>query len=192
MLTAPCTLATKPDRAMPDAAATARAATYRDAMSRAVTGVSIVATAGSAGRFGMTVSAVTSVSAEPPLLLVCINRRSPLADAIVANGVFAVSLLSLDQRSLAESFAGGRLRGRAYDFELADWSQAEAGAPMLDSAVASFDCRLDRAFDAGTHRVFLGAVIDCRTSNATPLAYLQRAYGSAEPIASNPTSRATP
>ena len=163
---------------------------YRDAMSRAVTGVSIVTTAGPGGRRGLTVSAVTSVSVEPPHLLVCINRKSPLAAAIVTNGVFAVNLLSIEQRELAELFAGHGTGGRAYDFARAAWGQADTGAPLLEGAVASFDCRLTIHFDTATHRVCVGAVAQCRMSDADPLAYVRRGYGNAIPLTSLSKGRA--
>ena len=70
------------------------AAQFTAAMGLAATGVSVVTTDGPAGRFGLTVSAVSSVSAEPPLVLCCINRKSPAMAAVEANGVFAVNLLS--------------------------------------------------------------------------------------------------
>lgn len=80
------------------------------AMGLAATGVSVVTTDGPAGRFGLTVSAVSSVSAEPPLVLVCINRKSPAMAAVEANGVFAVNLLSAAHRAYAETFSGARAR----------------------------------------------------------------------------------
>ena len=163
---------------------------YRDAMSRAVTGVSVVTTAGPGGRCGLTVSAVTSVSAEPPQLLVCINRKSPLASAIVTNGVFAVNLLSVEQRELAEIFAGNSTRGRPYDFAHAAWGPADTGAPLLDGAVAAFDCRLTIHFDTATHRVCIGAVEQCRMSDANPLVYVRRGYGSTTPFTSLSSGRA--
>lgn len=150
---------------------------FRDAMSRAVTGVSVVTTDGVAGRFGLTVSSVTSVSADPPLVLVCINARTPIRDAITANGVFTISLLSTEQRAVADMFAGRSGSGRHYEFDAATWTPGTTGAPRLDGAVAAFDCRLHHHFDAGTHRVFVGAVTAVVTHDAEPLAYSRRRYG---------------
>src|SRR4051812_12981666 len=86
--------------------APAPAAAFVSAMAGAATGVNIVTTDGQAGRVGLTVSAMASVSAEPPMLLVSINRRSPLLAAILENGVFGVSVLGVHHAELADSFAG--------------------------------------------------------------------------------------
>src|SRR5829696_7592538 len=84
---------------------TARA-TFVNAMGAAVTGVTIVTTNGPGGRLGRTISAMASVSADPPMLLVCVNRRSPLERAIRANGVFGVSVLAEHQADVSDAFAG--------------------------------------------------------------------------------------
>lgn len=158
------------------------AARFKDAMSRAATGVSIVTTAGPAGRCGLTVSAVASVSADPPQILVCINRRSPMAAALAENGVFAISLLAAGHRRLADIFAGRPCGHPPYDFGAADWSSLETGAPVLADAVAAFDCRLLTRVDTGTHRVCIASVIATRCSDAPPLVYVRRGYGVATPL----------
>ena len=84
---------------------------FINAMSRAVSGVSIVTTDGPFGRFGLTVSSMVSVSAEPPMLLICINRASTAHDAIRDNGIFTINVLTSRQQGVANRFAG-RGRGR--------------------------------------------------------------------------------
>ncbi len=79
---------------------------FVEAMASAVTGVSIVSTDGPGGKFGVTVSAVSSVSAEPPMILACINRRCPALDAIEANRRFCVNILNADQTAVADCFSG--------------------------------------------------------------------------------------
>lgn len=157
-------------------------AQFVEAMAAAASGVSIVTTAGEAGRFGLTVSAVTSVSAEPPLLLACINRKNPIAAAITANGCFAASLLSEHQVPLAKIFAGRPEHGPAYDFTAADWKQGVTAAPVLDHAAATFECALEAWHDGGTHRIFIGAVKAASISGLTTLAYHQRKYGRFTPF----------
>ncbi len=147
------------------------------AMAAAACGVSIVTTDGLAGRFGITVSAVASVSAEPPLVLVCINRRSPAAAAVDANGVFAVNLLSAEQRTLAMTFAGRPAAGDPYDFSAADWQAGVTDAPLLSDASAAFECEVERAFDAGTHRIVIGRVLAARRTAVPPLLYSDRRFG---------------
>ena len=147
------------------------------AMSRAVSGVSVVTTAGSAGRWGLTVSAVTSVSAEPPQLLVCINRRNPLRSALISNGVFAVNMLSAAQCQVADTFAGRVSNGRPFDFGCAQWQTAESGSPLLRDASAVFDCVLRQSYAAGTHTICIGQVVATRSRDAAPLLYTGRRYG---------------
>ncbi len=150
---------------------------FIEAMSRAVTGVTVVTTAGEAGQLGMTVSAMCSVSADPPMLLVCINRRSPMAGAISRNRVFAVNVLRADQRRVAEVFAGRPRWGTPYDFTVATWETAVTGSPLLAGAVARFDCALDAAHVAGSHCIFIGRVLSSSVNPGTPLVYAQRGYG---------------
>jgi flavin reductase (DIM6/NTAB) family NADH-FMN oxidoreductase RutF len=147
------------------------------AMRNAATGVNIVTTDGAAGRFGVTVSAFSSVSAEPPLVLVCINRKSPLAAAICANGCFGVNVLSSDQRDLAASFAGYPSSGVPYDFGTTRWEESVSGAPVLAGAVAGFDCVLATSHNAGSHRIFIGRVVGATSQSARPLLYTNREYG---------------
>ncbi|MCB2137720.1 MAG: flavin reductase family protein [Rhodobacteraceae bacterium] len=151
-------------------------------MARAATQVSVVTTDGPAGRFGVTVSAFSSVSAEPPMVLVCINRRSPAVAAIEANGGFCVNLLGDDQAALADCFAGRPGPLAPYDFATASWATAESGAPVLDHATANFDCLIDSAYDAGTHRIFVGRVLAALSSTRDPLAFSQRSYQALRPL----------
>jgi flavin reductase len=155
---------------------------FTDAMARAVNGVGIVTTDGPYGRWGVTVSSVVSVSADPPLLLVCINRRSPAADAIRGHGGFGVSLLSIEHRTLADSFAGWTESGRPFDFNLAEWAPGASGSPVLVGATASFDCQLDRAIEAGSHTVFFGRAVEARAASGRSLLYTRRAYGEAHAL----------
>ena len=152
------------------------------AMAGAATQVSVVTTEGSAGRFGVTVSAFSSVSAEPPLVLVCINRRSPAVEAIIANGRFCVNLLGTDQSEIANCFAGRPGAHVPYDFACADWRVAATGAPVLAQAAASFDCTMHAAHDAGTHRIFIGRVRQALSQPAAPLAFANRAYQALSPL----------
>lgn len=156
-------------------------AVFIDAMSAAATPVSIVATDGAAGRFGVTVSAVASVSAEPPMVLCCVNRKSPAASAIERNGVFCLNMLTESQRVLANCFAGRAEAGAPYDFGRAVWRRAVSGAPVLDAALASFDCALESAYDAGAHRIMIGRVLRASGSQNQPLVYARRAYRALRP-----------
>ncbi len=151
---------------------------FLDAMSRAATGVTVVASDGELGRRGQTVSAMCSVSADPPSLLVCLNRKSQLVRAIETHLVFGVSVLRADQKRIADSFAGRpSSRDKPYDFERVRWETAVTGSPLLASAVAKFDCRLIDAHTIGTHTIYIGEVVAASTAKGKPLVYASRGYG---------------
>jgi len=150
---------------------------FRSAMSQAVTSVSIVTTDGPEGPYGLTVSAVSSVSAEPPMLLVCVNQKSVACNAIEANGSFAISVLATDQQSAAETFSGSNAHGVAYTFNEEDWTTAVTRSPMLRGAVATFDCELEAAIPIATHTIFVGRVQATLAHPGTPLLYTNRSYG---------------
>ena len=150
---------------------------FVNAMSSAVTGVTVVTTAGDAGQYGLTVSAVSSVSADPPMVLACINRRSPARAAVQENEVFCVNILSTSQRHVADIFAGRPGEGTAYDFSRANWNPGVSGAPQLMNAVSSCDCVLETAHDSGSHTIFIGRVVAVQHKGGKPLIYTERAYG---------------
>ncbi len=150
---------------------------FVSAMRVAATGVNLVTTNGPAGRFGLTVSAMCSVSAEPPMLLVCINRKSPVCSAICLNQVFCVNILSMKQRRLASTFSGMAPSGKAYDFDAKQWSRGVTDAPRLVDAIAAFDCFVENAHAIGTHYIFIGRVAAATSHDATPLLYTNRRYG---------------
>jgi flavin reductase (DIM6/NTAB) family NADH-FMN oxidoreductase RutF len=150
--------------------------TYISAMGAAVTGVTVVTTIAADGApIGRTVSAMCSVSAEPPLLLVAIRSGSPLVGAITARGAFAVNVLSDRQAALSETFAG---RGeQPHTFAMGDWWPLTGGAPpLLQGAAARFTCDVASATAAGTHTLVLGAVTRAERGVTTPLAYTRRGY----------------
>ncbi len=158
------------------------AADFVAAMRANVTPVNLVTTDGPAGRFGITVSAVSSVSAEPPLILACLNRRSPAVAAIARNGVFCVNALNADQAHIADCFAGRPRDGEPFDFSCGNWLPARSGAPELDGAVASLDCEVHAQHSAGSHEIFIGRVLGAISRTLPPLLYWDRQYGKPNPL----------
>ncbi len=154
-------------------------------MSHAATTVNVVTTDGPAGRAGVTVSAMTSVSAdtERPTLLVCIHRNSSATAAILANGVFAVNVLRDDQSWISDTFAG-RFRAEVADkFDCTEWVPMPSGAPRVVDPLVAFDCRLVSSDLVGTHHVLFGEVGDIFIAErGSPLIYARRAYGAAARI----------
>ncbi|MDQ0513227.1 flavin reductase family protein [Ancylobacter amanitiformis] len=139
----------------PDAAG---AADFRAAMRELAAGVTIITAGREDGRRGLTATAVCSVSADPPTLLVCVNRSAEGHAAIRESGAFCVNVIAAEHQCLAERFAGRDGARGAERFEHGEWRALATGAPVLADAVAAFDCQVIQAIDAGTHTVFLGAV----------------------------------
>ena len=132
--------------------------TYREAMALVGAAVHVVTTAGPAGRLGFTASAVTSVSDDPPILLVCHNRASDTNPAFKTNGRLCVNTLSAAQEGLSPVFAGMTDRDMNARFAAAEWSELATGAPVLRDALVSFDCRIEQIVEVGTHSVLFCAV----------------------------------
>lgn len=150
------------------------------AMSRAAATVSVVTTDGPGGRAGVTVSAMTSVSAdgEAPTMLVCVNEGGSATGPILTNRRFAINVLEAGQQDLADIFAGRT--GAADRFEGVEWSPGATGAPILPG-LASFDCDLQQSDLIGTHHVLIGAVREVRVrETGSPLIYGMRSYLKAE------------
>lgn len=125
-------------------------------MGRFATGVAVVTGRRRSGeRVGFTANSITSVSLDPPLVLVCVDRASSSREAILESGRFAISLLARGQEEVAQSFAGDARDSR---FEaLPVWSGME-GVPILYGAIAWLDCRIWEVVEAGDHTVLFGAV----------------------------------
>lgn len=152
---------------------------FMEGMSRAATFVAVATTDGEGGRAGVTVSSLTSVSAdgEMPSLLLCIHHQSPAASAILKNRAFCANLLAEDQQDLANLFAGRSTTDRAERFDRAAWEAGGIGQPILSGATAAFECRLATALLWETHHILVGRVASVLLSdNASALLYGQRAY----------------
>ncbi|MBN9028866.1 MAG: flavin reductase [Rhizobiales bacterium] len=153
---------------------------FLEGMSHAACTVNIVTTDGQAGRAGVTVSAMASVSADStwPTMLVCVHHLSPAAARIVENGVLCVNVLRDDQSYISDTFAG-RFKDEVNDkFECAEWVSMPSGAPRIVDPLVAFDCRLISSEQVGTHYIFLCEVRELHVSGGgSPLIYANRAYG---------------
>lgn len=155
---------------------------YRKAMSRAATGVNVVTTNGVGGSVGLTVSAMCSLSLDPPSLLVCIYQDSPARFAIEQNRCFAVNVLAQDQQEIALCFAGQVRELRDDRFAIAKWYPLLTGSWGLPEAVAIFDCLVDRQYEYGTHCIFIGTVQECRVRDTAPAVHVRGAFTGPMPI----------
>jgi flavin reductase (DIM6/NTAB) family NADH-FMN oxidoreductase RutF len=153
---------------------------FLNGMSHAACTVNVVTTDGPAGRHGVTVSAMVSVSADTPqpTLLVCIHHKSSVAAAVLENGAFCVNVLREDQSHISESFAGRTAARGASKFECARWTTQTTGAPRVVDALVAFDCRVIASERVGSHFVVFGSVQDIFVAGGgAPLIYANRAYG---------------
>ena len=162
---------------------------FLEGMSHAACTVNIVTTDGPAGRAGVTVSAMASVSADSewPTMLVCVHQLSPAATRIVENGLLCVNVLRDDQSYISDTFAG-RFKHQVDDkFDCAQWMQMPSGAPRVVDPLVGFDCKVISSNQIGTHYVLFGEVGDIFIAErGSPLIYANRAYGAAnriEPVA---------
>ncbi|MFJ6327929.1 MULTISPECIES: LysR substrate-binding domain-containing protein [unclassified Rhizobium] len=159
---------------------------FLESMSRVASAVTVVTTDGEAGRFGVTVSSMTSVSADTsrPSLLVSIHHLSPAGEAIRKNKRFCANVLSGNQSFVSDLFSG-RLKHMADDrFAAINWHKSAAGSPVIDGAIVSLDCELKTALLWGTHFILIGEVEQIALSQQrSPLVYANRGYRRAIPIA---------
>jgi flavin reductase (DIM6/NTAB) family NADH-FMN oxidoreductase RutF len=175
----------RPDDAMdgafsvvaPDPIASVDPPAFREAMARLGAAVHVVTSAGPAGRTGFTATAVCSVTDQPAMLLVCLNRRSQSAPVLAQNGVFCVNTLAAAQSQIADVFAGRTGVHLEERFAHGEWLTLKTGSPVLNSAVIAFDCRTVEVKAVASHNVIFGAVEAVRLGPAgAALVYHDRAY----------------
>ena len=164
----------------------------RAMMGRFATGVTVVAARSGPLLAGMTANAVATVSIDPPLIVASLNRRSETHRAIIESHSFAVSILSVDQRAIAECFAQPITAAKVNRFCDAAWHEAETGSPILDGAIAYFDCRLVERHPGGDHTMFIGEIVAAGFEEAgEPLLYFGSRYrrlAADEPVVDEPVA----
>jgi flavin reductase (DIM6/NTAB) family NADH-FMN oxidoreductase RutF len=139
------------------------------------TGVTVVATRDAEGRpVGLTVNSFTSVSLDPPLVLVCINRDANTHDLLLESGGFAVSILAGTQKDVAARFASRPSEGR---FDGVDWSPAPSGHPIVTRCAAWLDCAIHEVVTAGDHTIILGRAVAADWTDEPALLFHRGALG---------------
>jgi len=152
---------------------------FRKVMGHFVTGVTVVTTFDEAGRpAGITVNSLSSVSLDPPLVVVALDRRRFITPMIHAADRFAVSILSEDQQALSDCFAGAEVTPGRDAFCAASWTPGETGLPILDGAIASLECTVTGSHPVGDHDLFIGEVVAVANEehHPQPLLYYRRRY----------------
>lgn len=151
-----------------------RPASFRRVMGLFATGVTVVAAREGEEIHGMTANAVTSVSLEPLLVLVCVDRRARMNRFLESAGGFSINVLSEDQEALSRYFAGSWKPPAPPEFRFLPWE----GGPRLVGALAAVGCHIDRSIDAGDHRIVLGRVVSLHEGDPTarPLTFFASRY----------------
>jgi flavin reductase (DIM6/NTAB) family NADH-FMN oxidoreductase RutF len=155
----------------------ATSAAFRSAMRHLAAGVSVVTVGRGKDVTGMTVTSLSSLSADPPSLIVSINRASSSWPLLLREGFFGVNILTSDQIDIAERFNGkGGLKG-AERFAGAQWMTRASGTPLLAGALAAIDCEIEDIIERHTHGILIGRVLDMQLSpRSAALAYWQGQY----------------
>jgi flavin reductase (DIM6/NTAB) family NADH-FMN oxidoreductase RutF len=149
----------------------------RDLMARFATGVSVVSARHGPLLAGMTANAIASISIDPPLMMASIARKAETHGAIIGSHAFSISILAADQQALAECFARPTTASKLTGFCGAAWHEAETGSPILEGALAYFDCRLLERHDGGDHTIFIGEIVAAGyREDAEPLLWYASGY----------------
>lgn len=173
----------------PDPVADIDGATFRRVVGHLASGVTVISCAVDGKPHGMTASSVTSLSADPPMMLACVNRSAPTSVAIRAAGGFVVNVLRAGQEHMAQQFA----RPSDDKFAGVATTYGALSMPVLREALAYLECEVGEQVDAGTHTILLGRVVNASASDGEPLAYFRGGFGRLQPSpeAAAADSRAT-
>ena len=150
---------------------------FKLGMRRLAAGVSLITTRDETGaRHGLIATSVTSVCLTPPSLLTCINKSASSHDTLVKAGFFCVNLLPEGADDIAMRFSSSRFRD--VRFAEGNWSELETGSPVLEEALASFDCRITNMVEASSHTIFIGEVVAVRLppQPIQPLVYIDGVF----------------
>jgi flavin reductase (DIM6/NTAB) family NADH-FMN oxidoreductase RutF len=157
-------------------------AAFKQAMSQFASGVTVVTTVHEGRRYGLTASSFSSLSIDPPLVLVCLARKTTAHGVIERSGVFAVNVLGAQQLEFGMRFAG-LLPGIQDRFQGIETTRAATGSPLLPGVLSWVDCRLWSRYEGGDHSIFVGEVVDLAATPAdTPLLYHNRLWRRSEAL----------
>jgi 3-hydroxy-9,10-secoandrosta-1,3,5(10)-triene-9,17-dione monooxygenase reductase component len=151
---------------------------FRKVMGHFATGISVVTALDGERPQGITVNALSSVSLEPPLVLVALDRRRFITPTVRAARRYAVNILGENQQALSDCFAGAAVTPGRDLFCGAAWRPGTSGLPLLEGAIATLECTVVETFSAGDHDLFVGRVDALRSDeqHPQPLLYYRRRY----------------
>jgi flavin reductase (DIM6/NTAB) family NADH-FMN oxidoreductase RutF len=146
---------------------------FRRACGRFATGVTIASVLDPRGvPHGLTVSSFTSVSLNPPLILICLGHEVTIIDIFRAARYFGINVLAANQRGLSDRFA----RKNEDRFNGLEWQRGETGVPLLAGVLASIECTVDQRITAGDHDIFVGEMVNARVADGDPLIHFASRY----------------
>lgn len=152
---------------------------FRDVMGRFATGISVITTLEDDGSpAGITVSAMSSVSLDPPLVMVALARKRFITPLVAARGRYAVNILRHDQQALSDCFAHAPVRPGREEFCGASWRPGPTGLPLIDGTLGALECSVVQTFSVGDHELFIAKVDSLRIApdEEDPLLYFRRQY----------------
>ena len=148
---------------------------FKKAMQHWASGVTVVTTyTEPSGAQGMTATSFSSVSLEPPQILVCINDKTDTGEGIQQCQHFAVNILTAEQQAVSNEFAGGASQEER--FANVAWGKGKHGMPILQNSLTSLECRVLQQVKAGTHWIIVGEVLNVICRPGEPLLYYRSAY----------------
>ena len=161
---------------------------FKRGMRRLAAGVSVITTEIEGSRYGLVATSVTSVSVDPPSLLICVNRSATSHDAFEKAGYFCVNLLGEGDEGIAKRFSSPRYRDIRFSHR--KWEPLATGAPALTGSLASFDCRVINTVPVATHTIFVAEVVASKLwqKEVVPLVYVDGEFR----LATTPVSEPMP
>ncbi|GAA0440398.1 flavin reductase family protein [Lentibacillus halophilus] len=150
--------------------------TFRNAMGKFATGVTVITTKVETETRGMTANAFMSVSMDPELITISVDNNAVMLDKIKESGKFAVNVLSNEQQKISMHFAGQKESNEEIDFDTIN------DVPVIKNALSSVVCDVDRTYVVGDHTLFIGKVMDLQLEEGDPLTFYCGKYGSHQPV----------
>jgi flavin reductase len=149
---------------------------FKLGMRRLASGVSLITTLADGNRHGLVATAVSSVTGEPPSLLICVNKNASAHDHISRSGIYCVNVLPESAQMIAARFSSAMDREKR--FETGEWEVLETGAPALVGSLVSFDCEVRETLSYKSHTIFIAEIVatEIWSSETSPLVYLDGRY----------------
>jgi flavin reductase (DIM6/NTAB) family NADH-FMN oxidoreductase RutF len=152
----------------------------RRVFSKFATGITVVTTINHQGvACGVTINSFNSLSLEPPMILFCLKKESPLLELIGNHGFFGVNVLNSEQTNLSDRFA---LTEKSTEMDDISFINSEKNLPIFSDSLAAFECSLSALHEGGDHRIILGEVENIHLGQGDPLLYYRSHYARLEPL----------